>query len=170
MSNVIDRPLPFNIEAEEALLGSLMLNAEGIVQVLPVLSKQDFYREKHAWLYDVLVTLHERHMAPDFVTIVDELERREQLDKFGGHAALSKLMIRVPTAIHIDHYAHIVERDAKKRQLLRAAERIAKMVYCEREKDARELIEQAEQEIFAIGQHHLSALLCQPDSSCSANT
>ena len=159
MSNVIDRPLPFNIEAEEALLGSLMLNADGIVQVLPLLKKQDFYREKHVWLYDVLVTLHQRNMAPDFVTIVDELERREQLDKFGGHAALSKLMNSVPTAIHLDHYARIVERDAKKRQLLGAAERIAKMVYCEREKEARELIEQAEQEIFAIGQHHLSGSL-----------
>ena len=159
MSNVIDRPLPFNIEAEEALLGSLILSADGIVQVLPLVKKQDFYREKHAWLYDVLVTLHQRQVAPDFVTIVDELERRNQFSKFGGHTALSELMMRVPTAIHLDHYARIVERDAKKRQLLAAAEQIAKMVYEEKEKDARELIEQAEQEIFAIGQHHLSGTL-----------
>ena len=159
MSNVIDRPLPFNIEAEEALLGSLMLDADGIVQVLPLVKTKDFYREKHAWLYDVLVTLHQRQVAPDFVTIVDELERRDQLKPFGGHAALSQLMTRVPTAIHLDHYARIVERDAKKRQLLGAAEQIAKMVYEEKEKDARELIEQAEKEIFAIGQHHLSGTL-----------
>ena len=129
------------------------------MQVLPLVKKQDFYREKHAWLYDVLVTLHQRQVAPDFVTIIDELERRDQLKQFGGHAALSQLMTRVPTAIHIDHYARIVERDAKKRQLLAAAEQIAKMVYEEKEKDARELIEQAEQEIFAIGQHHLSGTL-----------
>jgi len=159
MSQVIDRPLPFNIEAEEALLGSLILNADGITQVLPFLSRADFYRQKHAWLYDVLVSLHERHIAADFVTIVDELERRGQLQQFGGHAALSQLMIRIPSAIHVSHYARLVERDAKKRQLLGAVERIAKMIYEEKEKDARELIEQAEQEIFAIGQRHLSGTL-----------
>ena len=159
MSNGINRPLPFNIEAEEALLGSLMLSADGIVQVLPLLKAQDFYRQKHAWLYDVLIALHQRQMVPDFITIIDELKRRNQFKDFGGHAALSKLIMRVPSAIHLDHYARIIERDAKKRQLLGVAERIAKMVYEEKEKDARQLIEQAEQEIFAIGQHHLSGTL-----------
>ena len=159
MSNVINRPLPFNIEAEQAVLGSLMLDGDAIMQVLPFLSKEDFYRETHAWLYDVLVTLHERRQAADFVTIIDELERRDKLEEFGGHAALSKLMICVPTAIHLEHYARIVERDAKKRQLLGAAERIAKMVYNEKEEEACDLIERAEQEIFAIGQRHLSGTL-----------
>ena len=159
MASPIDRPLPFNVDAEEAVLGSLMLDPEAMTRVLPKLNKDDFYREKHQWLYESLVTLHGRNEPFDFVTVIDELERQGRLKDVGGHATISTLMLRVPTAIHVEHYAKIVERNAILRKLIGAAERIAKMAYEETDKEVAEIIERAEQELFAVSQHRVTGAM-----------
>ena len=159
MASPIDRPLPFNVDAEEAVLGSLMLDPDAMSRILPILNKNDFYREKHQWLYEALSSLHARNEPFDFVTVVDELERHARLEDVGGHAAISALMLRVPTAIHIEHYAGIVERHAVLRRLIGAAERIAKMAYDETEKEISEIIERAEQELFAVSQHRITGAM-----------
>ncbi len=159
MASPIDRPPHFNVEAEEAVLGSLMLDPEAISRVLPFLKQEDFYREKHQWIYDVLVSLHQRNEPADAVTVVDELERMGRLGDVGGPAAISEISLRVPTAIHVEYYARIVERNAVLRRLVGAAERIARLAYDETDKEISEIIERAERELFAVSQHRLTGAM-----------
>ena len=100
----MDRPLPYNIDAEEALLGSMILD-ESIIPELAFLRAEDFYRQKHQWMFKACMALHHRQVRLDFITIVDELESMKRFDGVGGHTFISQLMMRVPTAIHFKHYA-----------------------------------------------------------------
>jgi replicative DNA helicase len=159
MASPIDRPLPYNVEAEEAVLGSLMLDPEAITRILPFLKVADFYREKHQWIYDALLALHQRNEPADPVTVVDELERNGRLGDVGGPAAISEIMLRVPTAIHAEYYGRIVERTSVLRRLIGAAERIARLAYEETDKEVSEIIERAERELFAVSQHRLSGAM-----------
>ncbi|MBA3534519.1 MAG: replicative DNA helicase [Ardenticatenales bacterium] len=155
----MDRPLPYNVEAEEAVLGSLMLDPDALSRVIPFLKKEDFYREKHQWIYEVLVTLHSRNEPADPVTVVDEMDRQGRLGDVGGPAAISEIMLRVPTAIHVEYYGRIVERNAVLRRLIGAAEKIARLAYEESDKEVSEIIERAERELFAVSQHRLSGAM-----------
>ena len=136
-----------------------MLDPEAITRVLPFLKPPDFYREKNRWIYEALIALHERNEAVDLVTVTDELERNGRLGDVGGHAAISQILIRVPTAIHVEYYARIVERDAVLRRLVAAAERIARLAYEETDRDIKEVIERAERELFAVSQHRITGAM-----------
>ena len=107
-----DRLPPQNIEAEQSVLGSLLIDPDAIITVATFLRPEDFYRETHQMIYAAILALHERRISADFVTVVDELERRNQLDIVGGAAYLTSLINAVPTSVHVEHYAHIVERRA----------------------------------------------------------
>ncbi|MGH2541571.1 MAG: replicative DNA helicase [Ardenticatenaceae bacterium] len=159
MASPLERPPHYNLEAEEAVLGSLMVDPDAITRVIPFLKREDFYREKHQWIYDVLVTLHQRNEPADPVTVVDELERGGRLGDVGGAAAVSEISVRVPTAIHVEYYARIVERNAVLRRLVGAAERIARLAYDEADREISEIIERAERELFAVSQHRLSGAM-----------
>jgi replicative DNA helicase len=159
MASSTGRPVPYNIDAEESTLASLMLDSDAITQILPFLKKDDFYREKHQWIYEALIELHTRNEPADLVTVADQLERQNRLADVGGAVALSALQLRLPTAIHVEHYGRIVERTAILRRLIGAAERIAKMAYDESEKEVGEIIERAERELFAVSQHRLTGAM-----------
>ncbi len=146
-----DKGMPHNLEAEEAVLGALLIDPEALYRVLAFLRAEHFYLRKHRWIYEVLVALHERREPIDLLTVSKELEAREQLEPVGGTAALLALMERVPTAVNIESYARMVEQAYLRRQLLDAAGRIAKLAY-EEEKPISEVIDQAEQALFAISQ------------------
>ena len=120
----VDRLPPQNIEAEQSVLGSLLLDREAIIKIAPFLRSEDFYREAHGQIYAAILDLHERREPADFVTLCDELERGAQLETVGGPAYLTSLINSVPTAIHVEHYAHIVERTAILRRLIEAAGKI----------------------------------------------
>ena len=100
------------------MLGSLLIDPDAIIKVANFLRAEDFYRERHGWLYDAMLTLNERREPLDFVTVVDELERRGQLEEIGGPAYITDLIGSTPTAIYVDHYARIVERTAVLRRLI----------------------------------------------------
>ncbi len=123
--NKQERMAPHNIEAEEAVLGSLLIDPDAIFKVASFLRPDDFYREKNGWIYAAILDLHERREPADFVTLCDELERRGQLAEVGGAAYITSLINAVPTAIHVEYYAHIVERCAILRRLINAAGQIA---------------------------------------------
>ena len=93
-----DKIVPFNIEAEEAVLGSLLLDSQAIVNVASFLRPDDFYREKNRWVYDAALALYARREAIDFLTIGDEMERHGVLDAAGGRSFLTALMNAVPTS------------------------------------------------------------------------
>jgi len=142
---------PQNVEAEEAVLGSILIDRDAIVKVAPFLKAEDFYREKNGWIYAAMLDLYDRHEPADFVTLCDEMERRGQLDEVGGREYLTALLNAVPTAVHAEFYGRIVERCATLRRLIHAAGQIAAIGYQENV-EADEAIDQAEQILFQVAQ------------------
>jgi len=151
----IDRLPPQNVEAEEAVLGGLLIDSDAIIRVSTVLKPEDFYREKNGWIFSAALALHERHEPIDFLTVCDELEHKGQLDEVGGPAFLTGLINVVPTSIHIEHYATIVQRAAIRRRLIEAAGQIAALAHREAD-DVDEVVDRAEQVVFAVSSARLS--------------
>lgn len=144
---IVDRMPPHSIEAEEAVLGSVLIDPEAIYRVNPFLKGEHFYITKNQWVWAACVGLLERRDPIDFVMINKELAARGQLDEIGGPAYISHLINIVPTAIHAEGYGHIVERTARRRKLLTAASTIAQLAYDET-RDDEEVFDQAEQAIL----------------------
>jgi len=126
-----DKMVPHNVEAEEAVLGSLLIDIEAATRVTPTLKAGDFYIQKNAWIYEAICALYERHEPVDFVTLCDELERQEQLEEIGGAAYITHLINAVPSAIHAESYARIVRDASRRRQALAVASHLAQAVYDE---------------------------------------
>jgi replicative DNA helicase len=124
-----DRLPPHDIEAEEAVIASLLVDSEAVYRVAAILHAEDFFREKNAWAYEACVSLWERNEAVNQVTVAHELARRDRLEELGGLAYLSRLVTELPTPIGVEHYARIVKRDAIYRRLIEASSRIAQMAY-----------------------------------------
>jgi replicative DNA helicase len=154
-SSRIERLPPQNVEAEEAVLGALLIDPDAIIRLATILRPEDFYREKLGWIYDAILVLHERREPIDFLTVCDELERREQLDQVGGAAYITTLVNAVPTSIHAEHYARIVERTATRRRLIDAAGHIAALAYQEAD-DVEEVVDHAEQILFGVSERRIS--------------
>lgn len=148
------KSIPANLDAERAVLGSLMIDPDAIVKVASFLRPEDFYRERHTWLYQAMLTLNERREPLDFVTIVDELERRGQLEEIGGPAFLTELVSNTPTALFIDHYARIVEREAVRRRLISAAGKVAELAYDDSQ-EVDDVIDRAEQVILGVSESRI---------------
>ncbi|MGC9398928.1 MAG: replicative DNA helicase [Anaerolineae bacterium] len=150
-----DRTVPQNIEAEEAVLGALLIDPEAIFRVLSFLRSDHFYLRKHRWIYEAIVALHERREPLDFLTLTTELEQREQLEAVGGAAYISQLINAVPSAINIESYARMVEETSIRRNLLDAAGEIARYAYDE-EQSINDVVDHSERALFAISQRRAS--------------
>lgn len=148
----MEKLLPQNIEAERGVLGSIIIDPEAIVQVADFLAADDFYRDAHRTIYEVILQLYEQREAADFITICDELERRSKLEDVGGASYITSLINQVPTSGNVEYYGRIVERTAILRRLIHAAGEIAAIAYDE--VDANLALEKAEQLIFGISQRH----------------
>ncbi len=144
-----DKLQPHNMEAEEAVLGSLLIDPDAIIHISTFLKPGDFFVQRHGWVFEAVLDLHERRQPADLVTLSDELSRREQLDEIGGAAFLTSLINATPSSIHIEYYARIVERTAVLRRLIDAAGQIAQLAYQDNE-DADQVVDRAEEIIFAI--------------------
>jgi replicative DNA helicase len=149
VDTIPDKLQPHNLEAEEAILGSLLIDPDAILRAATFLNPDDFYVTRHSWIYEAIRDLHERREPPDLVTLADELERRGQLSEVGGPASLSSLINATPTSIHAEFYARIVERTGLLRRLIEAAGEIAKLAYDESQ-NADEVVDRAEEIIFNI--------------------
>src|SRR5438105_15175520 len=112
MKKTAEPLLPCSIEAEGGLLGSLLIDPDALPLVIDVVKPQDFYRNAHESIYQVMLTLASQQMPADLITICDELERRGQLDDVGGAGAIVDLQSRVPTSANAAHYASIVAQKA----------------------------------------------------------
>jgi replicative DNA helicase len=150
-----DKLVPHNVEAEEAVLGSLLIDPEALYRVSPFLRPDDFYLQKNGWIYEAILALHERREPIDFVTLCDELERQEKLEEIGGAAYVTHLINAVPSAIHVEAYGHIVEHSAIRRRLISAASRIAQLAYQEDE-DINQAVDRAEQTLFSVSQRRIT--------------
>ncbi len=150
-----DKTIPQNIEAEEAVLGALLIDAEAIFRVLSFLRAEHFYLQKHRWIYEAILGLHEQREPVDFLTLTAALERQEQLQAIGGSAYILQLISAVPSAINIESYAHMVEQASVRRRLLEVASEIAKLAYDE-EKGIGEVVDQSERALFAVSQQRIA--------------
>ena len=148
----MEKLLPQNIEAECGVLGSIIIDPESIFQVAEFLFPDDFYRDAHRTIYEVIIQLYEQREAADFITICDELERRNKLEDVGGASYITSLINLVPTSGNVEYYGRIVERNAILRRLIEAAGQIAAVAY--QEEDADVALDKAEQLIFNISQRH----------------
>ena len=147
----VDKLAPQAVEAEQSVLGSILIDPDGILKVGDFLKAGDFYRAQHSDIYEAMLALHGQREPIDLVTLGDELRRRDRLDEVGGPAYLTTLMNSVPTAVHVEHYGRIVERKAVLRNLIGAAGRIAAVGY-EEANDAEVAIDRAESILFEISQ------------------
>ncbi len=146
---------PHNLEAEEAVLGAVLLDPELMHTLATMLRPEDFFLEKHRWIWEAYLALHDRREAIDPVTVADELERQGRLQEVGGRGFLIGLAARVPTTVHAMDYARLVERDSVRRRLLEAATQIARMAYEDSQSDVDELLDRAEAALFAVAQRRL---------------
>jgi replicative DNA helicase len=145
----LDRTPPQNIEAEQAVLGSVFLDKEALYKSAERLQADDFYRTSHQKIYRVMIELAEADQPVDLITVTSELHDRKWLDEVGGVSYLSDLANAMPTAANVDYYARLVEEKSLLRRLIKTATQIVSSGYSEDE-DVYELIHQAERHIMEI--------------------
>lgn len=126
---VADRLPPFDVEAEEAVIASLMVDEDAIYKIQGIVRPEDFFREQNRWIYEACLALWDRTESINQVTVAHELTRRNLLDDTGGPAFLSQVVTDLPTPIGVEHYARIVQRDSIYRSLIGATRQIAEMAY-----------------------------------------
>jgi replicative DNA helicase len=126
---VLEKLPPHDLEAEQAVIASLLVDSEAIVRVAPLLRPEDFFREKNGWLFEACLALWNRNEAINEITVAHELARHERLEPVGGTGYVSQLISDLPTTVGIEDYARIVARDATYRRLISAAGRIAQRAY-----------------------------------------
>ena len=144
-----EKLLPHDIEAEEAVVGSLLLDGEAVLKVAHFLKPGDFYREKNRFCYEACLALFGRGEAVNQVTMAHQLALDERTDSVGGTAYLSHLVSTVPTPLHIEHYAIIVSRTAVMRNLIDAAGRISVIGY-DGTADVEATLSSAEEILFRV--------------------
>ena len=147
----IDRLPPQSIEAEQSVLGALLIDRDAVIEVADFLRPQDFYRQAHGTIYQAVLDLYDKREPVDIVTVSEVLERNDALEQVGGSAYLTSLINLTPTAVNAVHYGRIVERKAVLRNLIGAAGKIASIGYDE-SADVGDAIDRAEQELFAVSQ------------------
>ena len=149
MTLYAERLLPHNLEAEEAVIGSLLIDGECFSRVAPVLQPGDFYRERNQLCFAAAMALFQRDQAIDQLTLAGELARTEKLDEVGGMAYLSHLVSITPTSAHSEEYAEIVSRTSTMRKLIDAAAQISALGYNDTD-DVEGTLRQAEDALFAV--------------------
>ena len=140
---------PADIDAEEAVNGSLLIDGKAVYQVAVLLRPEDFQSEANRWIYQAALSLYHRDEAIDQITVAQELERLGQLEKAGGAAYLNHLIAIVPTSLDIEHYAQIVYRLSIMRQLISASEKISGMGY-DADPDIAGTLNKAEDVLFRL--------------------
>src|SRR3954468_23515594 len=155
-SNLPSAPVPpQNLDAEESVLGAMMLSPGAIGAVSEIVSAGDFYRETHGTIYRAALALYARGEPVDAITLVDELDRRSELESAGGQDRIHELAALVPATSNAAHYARIVHEMATLRGLIRAGGDIARLGF-ERPGETVELVDRAEQIVFDLSQQRVS--------------
>jgi replicative DNA helicase len=163
IEDALRRVPPQSLDAEQSVLGGVLLDNNALDRLVEVLRADDFYREAHRKVFRGMLRLTERSEAVDLITLSEELRTRGELTDVGGAAYLAELAERVPTAANILQYARIVRDKAILRSLITTATGIAARGY-EASNDVKEIVERAEQEIFAISDREVRPAFVRIDS------
>lgn len=147
----IDAPrvLPNNLEAEQAVLCSALIDSLAAETIMASLEPKDFYSETHKMIFEIMKQLYLQNRPIDFVTVVDMLEKKEQLESVGGINYITSLSNAVPSSAYHNHYSQIVKRDSILRQLIETCSRITSKAY---EADSTDVLSEAEKALYEIGE------------------
>ncbi len=146
---------PQNLEAEESVLGAMLISATAIGSVTEILDASDFYRESHAKVYRAALGLWGKGEPVDAITLADELDERSELEAVGGTARIAELAALVPAASNVEHYARIVKEVATLRGLVRVGQEITRLGQ-ERSGETQDLVDRAEQLVFDLAQQRVT--------------
>lgn len=145
---------PQNLEAEQSVLGSLMLDKDAIIKIADLLKAGDFYKDDHNLIYETMLELYEEREPIDVLSISNKLEEKKKLEKIGGSTYLASLVNTVPSASNIVHYTKVVQKKATLRRLIAAASHILESGYKEAD-DIQKILDEAEQDIFKVSQNYV---------------
>ena len=141
---------PYSREAEEAVLGSVLINPESYYEISEVIKPDDFYIIRNQWIWRSYIRLHERRVPIDILTVSEDLQEQGQLGEIGGQAYLLGLVNQTPSSLHGAAYAQFVEQAAIRRRMLTAANEMARLAY-DQEKDIRTILDEVEKSVFSLG-------------------
>ena len=145
---------PQNVEAEQSVLGGILIENDAINKVLEILTPDDFYRDAHRRIYNALINLSTRDEPADLITLTNELRKIDQLDAAGGASYIASLIDSVPTAANIEYYARIVKEKSILRQLIQTSTDIITESYQDRS-DVESFLDEAERSIFQISENRV---------------
>ncbi len=148
--------LPHSRTAEEAVLGSILIDPEAYFNVAQVIKSDDFYIVRNRWIWEAFTRLHERRAPIDYLTVCQELEQQGQLAEVGGPAYVMALINQTPSSLNAEAYARLVEENAVRRRMLQAANELARLAY-DQKKSVDTIMDEAEKTIFNISErrvHH----------------
>ncbi len=145
---------PSSIEAEQSLLGCLLIDKDSMIKVGDMVTPEDFYRDSHRRIFETIVELFKKHEPLDLLSLANRLGERNELETVGGRSYLLELANAVPTAAHVAHYAQIVTKKATLRRMLSAASEITTLGYTESE-DVEQLLDRAERELMNVSHKFL---------------
>ncbi len=156
IDEALDKLPPQNLEAEQSILGAILLDNEALLKALEVISDDDFYRESHRKIFNAMVELFEENEPIDLITITNRLKTKNQLDAVGGVSYLSSLVNTISTSANVRYHCRIVREKSLMRNLIRSATGIVTTAY-EENLPADELVDLAEKTIFEISDKRIKA-------------
>ncbi|MBI3975678.1 MAG: replicative DNA helicase, partial [Armatimonadetes bacterium] len=151
----LERVPPQSLDAEQGVLGSMLLERDAIARVVEVIRGDDFYRDVHRRIFEVMIDLFDRGEPVDLITVTDRLKGRGQLDDVGGAAYVTSLLDAVPTAANVEYYARLVLQKSLLRLLIAAGTEIVSMGFRE-EQEVEVLLDQAEKLVFGIASRRMT--------------
>jgi replicative DNA helicase len=154
-TNSISSQQPHNREAEEAVLGAVLIFPESYFDLSQKLKGDDFYIIRNRWVWEAYSTLIERRQKIDLLTVSAALNEKNHLEEIGGTAYLATLINQTPTSLHAEAYAEIVEENAMRRRMLEAANHLAKQAY-DRGKSVNTLLDEAEKAVFGLSERRIT--------------
>jgi replicative DNA helicase len=161
--NTIERMPPQNIEAEQSLLCSLLLDKNAVVKIADKIIDKDFYSEKHGFIYRMMTELYSRQEPIDILTLTNKLEEKNKLSEIGGRSYLAQLSNFTASSSNVVHYAEIIKRKSTLRRLQAAASKISELSFKEDE-EIDKILDMAEQAIFNVSQSHTQNIFIPIDS------
>lgn len=153
---MINKIPPQNIDAEQSVLGAMLLDKEAIYKVMEIIKPEDFYRDSHRVIYQAILNLNEKNQPVDMITVSEELRQNGTLEQAGGVSYVATLASLVPTAANVEFYARIVEEKSLLRTLIQLSNRVTAMGY-EGSSDVQELLDQVEQSLAELANRRQSS-------------
>jgi replicative DNA helicase len=159
---IMEKLPPQNLEAEQSFLGCLLIDKDAIIRVADIIHENDFYKDSHKFLFETIKDLYARHEPIDILSLSNRLEEKNLLESIGGRSYLAHLSNFIATSSHIVNYAHIIQKKATLRRLIKTAAEITELGFNEDE-EIDKLLDEAEHKLFNVSQKYLKNVFLPVD-------